>query len=413
MKQLVILGAGTGGTIMSNLLAQHLPMSTWSITVIDGEKDHYYQPGFLFVPFGMYAKERVRRPKSKYIPRAAVFINEHAAHIDPKGQEITLASGKKIRYDVLVIASGCTIAPEETPGMSEGFGKNVFDFYTYAGTSALADALPSFKSGNIVMHVNEIPIKCPIAPLEFIFLADWYFTKKRIRNDVRITFVTPLSGAFTKPIAAQALGSLIEKKSIAIIPDFGTERIDSDAKRIIGYDGREVPYDMLVTVPTNKGSEVIARSNMGDDLNFVKTDNHTLVSKDHPNIFVIGDATNVPASKAGSVVHFEAETVLENVLNFIGERPLEPSFDGHANCFIETGYGKGILIDFNYVQEPVPGLFPLPFGPLTLLSEGVLNHWGKLGFEWIYWNMLLKGIPIPFIPRQMSRAGKRFPKADK
>ncbi|MEK6793360.1 MAG: FAD/NAD(P)-binding oxidoreductase [Spirochaetota bacterium] len=413
MKHMLILGAGTGGTIMANLLAKHLPPAAWDLTVIDGDMDHYYQPGFLFVPFGMYTKEQVRRPKADYLPRRAQFIAENAVFIDAKAQQITLAGGQTLPYDVLVIASGCTIAMDETPGMLDGYGKTIFDFYTYEGALSLASVLPSFTGGSIVMHVNEMPIKCPIAPLEFIFLADWYFSRKKIRNDVRITFVTPLSGAFTKPIAAKMLGSLIEKKHIDIVADFGTERIDADAKKLIGYNGREIPYDMLVTVPTNKGSEVIERSGLGDDLRFVPTDNNTLVSKQFPNVFVIGDATNVPASKAGSVVHFEAETVLENILHFITGVPLAPSFDGHANCFIETGYGKGILIDFNYEQEPVPGLFPLPIGPLTLLSESPLNHFGKLAFEWIYWNMLLKGIPIPFIPRRMSRAGKQFPAVQK
>jgi sulfide:quinone oxidoreductase len=170
-----------------------------------------------------------------------------------------------------------------------------------------------------------------------------------------------------------------------------------------------VPFDLLVTVPTNMGDEVIARSGMGDDLNFVPTDHNTLQSKEYEDVFVIGDATNVPASKAGSVAHFEAETLTDNILLHIDGKPLKKEFDGHANCFIETGKNKALLIDFNYKQEPVEGTFPLPgIGPLKLLKESVFNHWGKLAFRWIYWNMLLKGIPIPLVSRNMSTKGKKL-----
>ena len=157
------------------------------------------------------------------------------------------------------------------------------------------------------------------------------------------------------------------------------------------------------------GDEVIAKSGLGDDLNFIPTHHNTLQSLAHENIFVIGDATNVPASKAGSVAHFAAETLTDNILLYIDGYPLKKEFDGHANCFIETGNNKALLIDFNYVTEPVHGNFPFAkFGPLKLLKESVFNHWGKMAFRWIYWNMLLKGIAIPFVSRNMSFKGKVF-----
>jgi len=290
-----------------------------------------------------------------------------------------------------------------------GWQKDVFDFYTFEGALALRDKLRDWPGGKLVVHITEMPIKCPVAPLEFAFLADSYFKNKHIRDLVEITFVTPLSGAFTKPKATAALQHLLDEKNIHIESDFAIEQVDNERKMIVDYGGREVPYDLLVTVPTNKGDEVIARSEMGDDLNFVPTNKATLQSLVYENIFALGDATNIAASKAGSVAHFEAEILTNNILHFIHGEPLRDEFDGHANCFIETGGGKALLIDFNYSHEPVEGEFPFPgVGPLRLLKESRVNHMGKLAFRWIYWNMLLKGTHIPFVSAKMQEAGKHF-----
>jgi sulfide:quinone oxidoreductase len=230
-----------------------------------------------------------------------------------------------------------------------------------------------------------------------------------MRDKVDITFVTPMSGAFTKPRATQMLDHLLEEKSVNVVPDFCIELVDNERKLLVDYGGKEVPFDLLVTTPLNMGANFIGRSGLGDDLNYVPTNKATLQSKQHENIFVLGDATDIPASKAGSVAHFESEILTRNILQFLMGMPLESRFDGHANCFVETGGGKAILLDFNYTHEPVEGEFPLPgVGPLRLLQESRMNHWGKLAFKWIYWNLLLKGRHIPFVEADMQEAGKHF-----
>lgn len=409
MKNLIILGAGTAGTMMANHLSGKLKKQDWKITIVDQEKTHYYQPGFLFLPFDIYTEDQVKKPGKKFIPRGVEYVQKKIEQIFPEKNEVKLED-ETLSYDILIIATGSKINPEEVEGMKgENWHQNIFDFYTYEGALALRNKLREWKGGKMVVHLTEMPIKCPVAPLEFAFLADDFFQKKGIRNKVRLTYVTPLSGAFTKEKSSVALGYLLKEKGIQLEVDFAIEKVDNEQKRIVDYGGREVEYDLLVTIPTNMGDEVIARSGLGDDLNFVPTDPHTLQSQQHENIFVIGDATNVPASKAGSVAHFEAETLTDNILLFIKGKPLKPEFDGHANCFIETGKNKALLIDFNYKQEPVQGTFPIPvIGPLKLLRESVFNHWGKMAFRWIYWNMLLKGIPIPLVSRNMSTKGKKL-----
>jgi len=410
MKNLVILGAGTSGTMMANHLNKSLSKNEWQITIVDKEETHYYQPGFLFLPFDIYKPKQVKKSIDKFIPKGVNLIREKIDRISKDTDEVMLQNGDVLAYDILIIATGTDIAPQEIEGMlGDQWQKDIFDFYTFEGAKKLRDKLRTWEGGRLVVHICEMPIKCPVAPLEFAFLADSFFIEKGMRNKVDITFVTPMDGAFTKPVATRELNHLLKQKNINIVANFNIEKVDTAQNKIIDYGGKEVEYDLLVTVPTNMGDVMIERSGFGDDLNFVPTDKRTLQSKVKENIFVIGDATNIPASKAGSVAHFEAEILTQNILRFVDGKELNASFDGHSNCFIETGHGKALLIDFNYNHEPVTGSFPLPgVGPLKLLKENHMNHLGKLAFRWIYWNMLIKGKHIPFVSSAMDVKGKNL-----
>lgn len=410
MKKIIILGAGTAGTMMANHLKHHVKKEDWEIAIIDEREEHHYQPGYLFLPFDMYTPDDIIKPIKDFIPEGVLLITKSIDKIIPDENSVLLADGSSIQYDILIIATGAKIAPEEIEGMKGSeWHKSVFDFYTFEGALALRNKLREWEGGKLLVHITEMPIKCPVAPLEFTFLADSFFRHKEMRNKVEITFVTPLSGAFTKPKATETLEHLLVDKNIKIESDFAIEHVDNENKTIVDYGGRTIPFDLLVTVPTNKGDAIMERSGFGDELNYVPTDKATLQSKVKPNIFVIGDASNIPASKAGSVAHFEAEILTDNIMHYINGEPLSDTFDGHANCFIETGNGKALLIDFNYTHEPVEGTFPFPgVGPLRLLKESRMNHMGKLAFRWVYWNMLLKGTHIPFVSAEMKEAGKHY-----
>lgn len=409
MKKLVILGAGTAGTMVANHLARKLPNDEWKITIVDKDDNHLYQPGLLLLPFGFYKKEQLLRPRKRQVNKNVNFTFGEIQRVDAENNLVILDENKSIGYDYLVIATGTTPRPDQTPGLDDDsiWYKSAFDFYTLEGSVALADALKIFTKGDLVVHITELPLKCPVAPLEFAFLADAYFKKRGVRENIRIRYVTPLEGAFTKPACSKALGSMLDERGISLEPDFVIERVDPERKTMISMDEREVSFDLLVTVPLNMGADFLAASGLGDDLNYVPVDKETFLSKEYPNIFALGDASDIPASKAGSVAHFAVENFTENFVNYINNLPMTNRFDGHANCFIESGHGKGLLIDFNYVTEPLPGKFPLPvIGPMPLLKESRINHLGKLAFRWIYWNMLLPGRKIP-ISTSMKMAGKK------
>lgn len=407
MKKLLILGAGTAGTMVANRLSRMLD-DEWKITLVDQDEKHYYQPGFLFIPFGIYGRRDVIKPKRDFVPPGVEMIASPVEVIEPEHNRVRIAKDDRLlSYDFLVIATGADIRPDQTPGLAEHeWRRSIHDFYSLEGALALARHLRTWPGGRLVVNVVENPIKCPVAPLEFLMLADWYFHERGMRDRVELIYATPLSGAFTKPIAAKRLGSLLEEKGIRVVPDFVVEHVEPDARKLISYDEQEVEYDLLVSVPLNMGSEVIARSGLGDELNFVPVDKHTFLSPRYANIFALGDAAALPTSKAGSVAHFAVECFAENFVRYADGLDMPHKFDGHANCFIESGFGKGLLIDFNYDVEPLPGRYPLPaLGPFALLQESEINHWGKLMFRWMYWNILLKGKELP-LPALMSMAGK-------
>jgi sulfide:quinone oxidoreductase len=407
-KRIVILGSGTGGTLAANRLRRHFDEDAVDITVIDQDDRHVYQPGLLFVPFGLAHPDEIVRPRASQLRHGITYRQAAIDRVDLETDTVHLLDGSTVTYDVLVVATGSSLATGETEGLTgPAWMERVFTFYTLEGASALAGAFARFDGGRVVVNVVDMPIKCPVAPIEFCFLADWYFTERGIRDNVELTYVTPLDAVFTKPIASQRLANLLDEKGVEVVTEFNTALVDGEGRKLVSYDDRAVPFDLAVVVPLHSGANYVGRSpGLGDELDFVPTDEHTLQAKAKPNVFALGDATNLPASKAGSVTHFEGEFLVENIAHYLANEPLKAAYDGHANCFIETGFQKALLIDFNYDTEPLPGHFPGPVG-LPLLKESRLNHLGKLLFQWVYWHSLLPGRDIPGIGSSMPCAGKQ------
>jgi sulfide:quinone oxidoreductase len=412
MRNLVILGGGTAGTMIANKLHKRLRDDGWVITVVDRDDEHHYQPGYLFVPFDGYTAEEVVRSRHRFITDGVRLVYDEVDRVSPEDRVVHLSSGGTLGYDYLVVASGTSPRPDQTPGMlGAEWRRSIFDFYTLEGARALATALKTFDHGRLVVHIAEMPIKCPVAPLEFTFLAEAWLRERGIRDRVELVYVTPLDGAFTQPVASARLGHMLEERKVDVVTDFMVESIDNDRKTLISYDERDVPFDLLVTIPVNMGADFVARSGLGDELQYVPVDKHTFLSTAYDDIFAVGDASNIPASKAGSVAHFSVDVFVGNFLEHVAGRPMSESFDGHANCFVEAGDDKALLIDFNYDTQPLPGKYPIPhLGPLSLLEETRANHLGKLAFRHVYWNVLLPGRPVP-LPSRMSMAGKQVPHA--
>ena len=413
MKKIVILGAGTAGTMMANKLRKKLSWKRWEITVIDKNDTHYYQPSFIFIPFGLYGHKNLngcKKPIRKLLPSGINFIEDEIVKIDRIKRKV-ITKNQEISYDWLVAATGTHIAPDEIPGLSDGYGKNVFYFYTPQSSFRMKKPISEFKSGRMVIEIAEFPIKCPVAPIEFASLADYYFRKKNLRDNIEIEVVTSQDSLFTKPIAGKILTEMFQEKNIKITSGFNLSEVNTVKKKIVSVKNDEINYDMLVSIPPNLGESFYDEAGIGNGAGFVLTDPATLKCLKDDRIYALGDCTNVATSKAGSVAHFESSIAVHNLLREINGQGEIQEFDGHSLCFIETGFHKAHLIDFNYKQQPVTGKLPYPFiGPFSLLKQTRINHWGKLGFRYYYWNFLVTDRFASFLdkmlPSKMKLSGK-------
>ncbi len=414
---MAILGAGTGGMMMAHKLRKTLSEKEWNILIFDQSKVHYYQPAYIFIPFEMYGYQGEKdnaKPIEQLLPSGVVQVEDEIIEIASDKKTIKTKNGN-YTYDWLIVSTGCRIAPEEVPGMTDGYGKNVFYFYTMKSAMDLRDHLRNFKKGRLVIEIAESPIKCPVAPIEFAALADSYFRERGIRKDVEIEVVTVQDSLFTKPVAGKFLTEIFERKDIKITAGFPISEVDAANRKIHSFTGQTVEYDTLVAIPPNVGADFIDSSGFSDGSGFVATDQNTLKVMKHDQTYALGDCTNLPTSKAGSVAHFEANIVEQNILRELEGKAPHADFDGHALCFIETGGGKASLIDFNYDHQPVPGKFPRPLlGPFSLLKEDRLNHWGKLFFRYYYWNILIpdraSSFMEIFVPTRLDLRGKEYDK---
>ena len=407
----LVLGDGIGGIVTANLLLKKARRKNLSLKLklVGNSPVHTYQPGMLFLPFqkpGYRNLSDIQKETAGFIASGVEYVCEKITAIDTDRRQVSTES-QTLAYDWLVLALGCRTLIEEVEGLSDQWGKTVHGFYTPDSAMRLARVLADFEGGDLVVDVAEMPIKCPVAPIEFACLADDFLTRRGIRDKTRLTLVTPLSGAFTKPVCNEILTSILVEKGIHVVPNASLAGVTENS--MFCPDGQEVGFDLMVTIPPHEGSDLIEAAELGDGLGFGRTDKQTLKSTLAERVFLVGDNTGILASKAGSVAHFQADTVVHNILREIAGQQAEPCADGHANCFIETGRGKAVLIDFNYDVQPVPGKFPMPvIGPMTLLKETYLNHLGKLAFKHIYWNVLLPARPMPMVGSRMSALGKQL-----
>ena len=402
MHRILILGAGTGGTIIANKICRYykepIRRKKVEISVVDVNETHIFQPGLIFIPFGIYSPRDVIKPRNQYLSDLVHYTCSPAEGVDPANNRVYLENGERYHYDVLIIATGARIMPEQTPGLAcEAWHQNIFDFYTLEGASKLSKTLEQFQKGRLIINIAEMPIKCPGAPLEFAFLADWYYTLKGRRKDIEISLVTPLEQVFEKPLAARTLEKLLTEKNINVVKNFSLREVKGDERSIVAEDRRSMGYELLISVPAHGGASYLKNTDPGNERGYINVDNHRLQSRKYENIFALGDAADLPTTRAGSVTNLQSEYIAQNIIRYLYGKDLIGKFDDHSNYIIETGYKKAILLDYSFNNEHPPGKFPWPhIGPLSILKESRFNHISKLFLRRLYWNMILPGIKTPF-----------------
>lgn len=375
-QRIVILGGGVGGTIVANLIARKLSRQQAQVTLIDRTGKHAYQPGWLYIPFGGQPPERLERSERRLLSRRVRLVIGDATQIDRERQRIEMDDGTVYPYDMLVVATGAHIAPEELPGYVE----RAHHFYSAEAALRLHAALRDFSGGKVVVGVADIPYKCPPAPLEFTFMLDDYLRERGLRDKTEITYLSPINRVFTIESVAEFVTPLLDERGIGYELFFNTESIDPQAHTVSSMEGTTLPFDLLVLIPPHRGAPIVRASGLGDAQGWIPTDRETLQSKDDPHIYVLGDASDLPVSKSGSAAHFEAKVVADRIVAAVKGEPVEARYDGAVMCFLETGRGQASQLVFDYSKPPQP---PQP---------NQFYHFEKALFNRAYWYLVPSGM---------------------
>jgi sulfide:quinone oxidoreductase len=375
MKKVVILGGGVGGTIVANLLAKKLRADEAEVTLVDKTGKHVYQPGFVYVAFEKQRPKKLVRDERNLLRKRVRLVVGEAVKIDTEGKKVHLADERVLEYDRLVIALGARLTPDELPGFNEA----AHHFYSLEAAVKLRQALEEFKGGKVVVTVASVPYKCPPAPSEAACQLDYYFVKKGIRDKVDIHFLSPLSRVFPLEPVNPVVEKAFAQHNIRSTIFFNTDSIEPERKLVNSVEGESVPYDLLIMVPPHRGAKVVEDSGLGDRGGWLPTDKFTLRTKAHPDIFALGDCTDIPVSKSGAAAHFQAKVIAENIVADLRGEPATAKYDGHVMCYCDAGYHKGISMSFDYEHPPVPP-------PLSL------KDWmGKRLLNRVYWMLVPTG----------------------
>jgi sulfide:quinone oxidoreductase len=383
MENVVILGGGVGGTLTANLLARRLRSAISrgqvNLTLVDAAGAHVYQPGFMYIAMGGEREERLTRRERSLLNPAIGLLVDTAMRVDTFARSIVLASGAILPYDYLVLATGSRIVPEEI----ENFEDEAQHFYSAAAALRLRKALDDFKGGRIVVGIASMPYKCPPAPLEVAFLIEAELRQRGLRDRSEVHFCSPIGRAFTIETVSAMATPILESKGIELHTFFNVEAIDPDRKVVSSLEGEELQYDLLILVPPHRGQQLLVDSKLAPAPGgWLPTDRHTLRVLGQRNIWALGDATDLPLSKAGSTAHFEAPVVTEGIVSaLLGREPAgrNAAYEGRVMCFFEVGDGKGTLLRFDYEHPPQPG------------APNALWHFGKMAFNKTYFHTVPRG----------------------
>lgn len=382
MERILVLGGGVGGTLAANLLARKLKRridaGEVALTLVDEGGEHVYQPGFMYIAMGGERAEKLHRPERSLLDRRIQLVIARATRIDAATRTVELESGEPLAYDYLLIATGSRIVPEEIPH----FAEEAHHFYGADAAERLRAALDAFDGGRIVVGIAGMPYKCPPAPLEVTFLVESELRDRGLRDRSEIHYCSPIGRAFTIESVSEMATPILEEKGIELHTFFNVETIDPERHVVESLEGEELFYDLLILVPPHRGAQLVIDSGLAPPAGWLPTDHHTLEVAGQDRMYAIGDATDLPLSKAGSTAHFEAPIVVERIVASIEGRKLDAvagNYTGNVMCFFEVGDGKGTLLQFDYDHPPRP---PKP---------NRLWHLGKVVFNKTYWHTVPKG----------------------
>lgn len=369
--RILVVGGGTGGTIVANNLARRLASEIQQrrvrITLLSASDRHMYQPGLLYLAFGQTTPDQLYRDQASLLEANIQFHVDPVQHFHLQQNCVITQSGKQHDYDILVIATGSRIVPEQIPGLQEA----AETFYTEATAMRMYRRLREFREGRVAIVVG-VPHKCPIAPVELVFSLHDFFQRRGVRDKVHIKYHYPIGRMHTIENVARWARPEFERMGIEIETLFNVARVDPQARIVYSEEGTETPFDLLIAIPPHRGMEVIEANRLGES-GWIPTDRFALTMQGHDNVYVLGDTTNLPVSKTGSAAHFEAEVVAENIASIFKIGTPVKDYDGKVYCFIEAGHDRATYAMFNYRNPP------------DLKPASRSMHWFKTAYNQMYW----------------------------
>ena len=324
--KILVVGGGMGGTILANNLARRLAGELRSgkarITMLSASDKHMYQPGLLYLAVGRATPDELYRDQKGLLEPGIEFHVDPVEKFELDKNQVTAKSGKSYGYDVIAIATGSRPVAEEIPGLAE----NAEQFYTEESALKMFKHLQQFQGGKVVIATG-VPHKCPMAPLEITFMLYDYFKDRGILDKTKLHYTYPIGRTHSLENVAKWATPEMERLGITYETLFNMKEVDGAKKVLRSEEGSEAPFDLLITIPAHRGMEVIEKNGLGQR-GFIPTHRHRLNMEGRDNVFVLGDTTNLPISKAGSTAHFEAEALAENIAAMIKMGTPVRDYDG-------------------------------------------------------------------------------------
>ncbi len=390
--QILIAGGGNAGlSTASKLLAENPKLK---LGIIEPSEKHYYQPAWTLVGGGTFDVRDTEKDERDFIPKGADWIRDRIASFDPDDNAVTCTSGTRYTYDYLVVAIGIQLDWNKVEGLSDTLGKNgVTSNYRFDLAPYTWELLRNFKGGNAIFTSPNTPIKCGGAPQKIMYLAGDHIRRNGLQSKTNMHFYSGGTIIFGVRKYADTLDKVVARYGIKthfrnnLVAIDGPNRIatftDENGQRIAQ------PFDMIHVTPPQSAPDILKHSALAvpdNPYGWVDVNKYTLQHNRYPNVFSLGDVSSTPNAKTGAAVRKQMPVVVANLLHLISGASLDSKYDGYGSCPLVTGYGRLVLAEFNYENEPTE-TFPINQAKerwsMWMLKKHVL--------PWLYWHRILQG----------------------
>ncbi|MBP6477618.1 MAG: NAD(P)/FAD-dependent oxidoreductase, partial [Chitinophagaceae bacterium] len=388
-----IIGGGNAGiSTASKLLRKNKSLD---ITIIEPSEHHYYQPAWTLVGAGVFDINKTKRTEASVMPKKVKWIKQKVVSFQPSTNEVTLDNNETLKYEYLIVAPGIQLNWNEIKGLQETLGKNgVCSNYSFEQAPYTWECIKNLKGGKALFTNPNTPVKCGGAPHKIMWLAADYFKKQNVFDNTEIQYWSGGTRLFGVDKYEKTLYKVAERDKVQL--NFFTKLVEIDgpnkkAKFVgIGEQNKDkvydVEFDMIHVTPPQSAPDFVRNSSIANEAGWVDVDKHTLQHLKYKNIFSLGDASSLPTSRTGAAIRKQAPVLVKNLLAVMEGKELNEKYNGYTSCPVVTGYGKLVLCEFDYNNQPTE-TFPIDQSK----ERWSMYQLKKKVLPWLYWNKILPG----------------------